>query len=282
MRTMAKILGINSRDVGEDIIAELGVIYPDGRDGDRFECQLPWEDDRVRSVIGCLAAHGFVPSSGRRRIASNEYWMQIERNYDRSDLDSASYLNLRAKVPFRSYTRSPEGLIQLDAEEVRTDADIAYASQPWTVVSGRLKDLIEREGLGRVVFRETQVVGPARLRDEYEGRFWELTSDLVLPPMSPCCKFFDAVTGEEVAGNSERPFVLREGLEAPDILYTPAEIVYDATAINTVGPFDLALTCETFGNNYSRMIVASNIFYRFCESLGLDILWSPVRINKSS
>lgn len=280
MKTLVKILSIDAKKVGEGAIVELGLIYPDGRDGLHFECQLPWEDERVHKVIRCLAGHGFVPRNGRRRAGPNEYWMAIERTYDRSDLDSASCLNLRAEVPFRSYTRSSEGLIELDAEEIQPDADIAFASPPWTVVSGRLKDLIEGEGMSHVVFRETRVVGPSRLRTEYEGQFWELTSDFVLPPMSPRCKFIDARTGEEVAGDSQAKFVLREGLAPPEILYTPAEIHYVATAMEALEPFDLALTRETFAGNYSRMIVASQRFYRFCTAHDLKIFWTPVRIDE--
>lgn len=280
MKTLVKILSIDAKKLGEDTIAELGLIYPDGRDGRHFECQLPWEDERVHRVIGCLAGRGFVPRNGRRRAGANEYWMAIERTYDRSDLDLASYLNLRAKVPFRSYTRSSEGRIELDTEEIQPDAEIACASPPWTVVSRRLKDLIEGEGMSHVVFRETRVIGPSESGKEYEGQFWELTSDFVLPPMSPRCKFIDGVTGEEVAGDSKVTFVLREGLETPDILYTPAEIHYVATEIKALEPFDLALTHETFGGHYSRMIVASQRFYRFCVAHDLKILWTPVRIDE--
>ena len=59
----------------------------------------------------------------------------------------------------------------------------------WIVVSDRIKRLLEQTSLKHILIRETEVTGKGRER--FEGQFWELTSDLILPPLSPYCKLMN-------------------------------------------------------------------------------------------
>jgi hypothetical protein len=168
--------------------------------------------------------------------------------------------------------------VQLIAANLKGDIDVASPSPPVVVVSSNFKARIQALGASGSVFRPTEVLGKAAAI-RFQGQFWEWVSDIDLPWLSPPCKFIDGVTGDEVSGDSKRPFVLREGLEAPEILYTPAEFHYRASEIKMVQPFDVALVREQFNGPFSRPLVLSNRMYKLCEEMNVSAGWIPVRID---
>jgi hypothetical protein len=126
-----------------------------------------------------------------------------------------------------------------------------------------------------------RAVGQERARNTKITRFaeglWELSSDLVLPRLSPRCQLQDE-KGEPVRDDFSTGIFLREDL------YQPPELRYTRSSIRKVEPFDLALTYEPLSGWYPtwewyRHLVASKRFYEFCKARKLKMDWIPVRID---
>ena len=124
-------------------------------------------------------------------------------------------------------------------------------------VSDRIKNLMEEAGLKRISFRSTDIVVDPWKHLKFAPRqpYWEVLSDLILPPIS---------------ATSETGF-----------LYGP-EYHYASQEIQAAGPFDLAQTHEYPGDNVKlgRNWVASKVFCDFCHAQKLPIVWRPVRIDE--
>lgn len=119
-----------------------------------------------------------------------------------------------------------------------------------------------------VAFAPTTVVGDDAGR--YSGHYWELKTDLRLPPLSPACRLIDLDGSPYIAGES-RGCIVDDGFE-------PAELRYEAPRLSATSPFDLARTREPIGEDRG-MLVASKRFYDFCQALNLPMDWIPVRID---
>ena len=150
-------------------------------------------------------------------------------------------------------------------------------------VTNDLRLKLQQAKLSHLSFRETLIEDDEEAEERYsEGikerpeildPFWELTSDLILPPMSPDSKFVDH-DGQPFTGDLSKGCFLYDGfLHDPDPHYL-------AGSLDLASPFDLALTNERFGNyegvSYRRLI-ASKGFYNFCVSNHLKMNWIPVR-----
>jgi len=281
MKTEA-FLVVHAKFSGVSIVQDLGTAFPQGLDEDRFECRLPWEDERVTLLLERLTAHGLKPS-GLRPSSPGDYHLAIERTYSRSDFESAAYLTFSSKTLLLNAIRDLDGVLRVKSDKIKSGMDMASTTRPWIVVSDRVKGLIEREGLIRASFREIRLDAPGS-GSVRRGRhdFWELTSDLILPPMAPPCKFIHARTGEEVAGDSDESFVFREGLGIPGFFFLPPEPHYAEADLRSIGPFDLALTFERISGGYlGGLPICSQRFHQFCVAnrLSQKMYWTPVRLN---
>jgi hypothetical protein len=274
MKTIAKI-HIAPRLVGSELYRKLGAIYSEGVGPHTFSCALPHDDTRVAAIQKVLSGSGFFPNPERGRRSETQYWMKLIRVYSDDDLASFAYLNPRPEVPFRSHHRSPDGLIELDSAEVPAQADIGFAGPRWIVVSKSLKVELERGGFRNLLFRPTKIVG--KEPERFAGMFWELTSDKLLPSLSPVCKFADCATGDDVSSDSPRAIGVAEREPVTDIPYEIEELYYAASAIREAGEFDLARTREDFGD--CRYPVASQRLYRFCRDRKLKVDWRPVHVD---
>ncbi len=193
------------------------------------------------------------------------------------DLREARYLTPTPTIMLRSYTRTPEGSIELEAENIVGEVHLGSPNPPWIVVSDALREEMTRSGMRGPVFHPTKLDRLAVAANPLP--FWELSSNVILPPLSAPCVLLDAITGEQVTSDYPGAFVFREGLEPPEILYTPAEMHYTAESLKACEPFDVARTYEQFTGPHSRKFVCSQRFYQFCTERGLKIEWTPVRID---
>lgn len=273
MRTLVKF-GLFPDEVGNQAYQEILKIYPEGDKGHYINFALFEDDPRVPAALGCLERYGFNPWEGFVKREPNELRIRLERVYDEEDYEGASYFVPKPCVDMGSLTeRSQAGLLQLETQEVKPKADVGFVSWPFVVVSSRVKQLLEPEAFQHVLIRPTEVVG--RHKERFEGQFWELTSDLTLPPLSPYCTLRND-NGQPFDRDYNKGCHYREGL------YTEPELHYTASALKEAEPFDVALTHERFGIKEAvafRRMVVSKCFYNFCVANQLKMNWVPVRVD---
>lgn len=280
MRIIASIEGIGPDRVGDEVFRDLCRLHPEGEQGRRFACRLPQDDPVFRAVVDRLAHAGFRPWDDRfRKRQPDEYTLDLEREYLADDFRDGAYFEPIPQAYCEGLTRDDEGRIELNVDRLQPGVALALAHASWLVASPQIKAEIEGAGLRHAVFR------PTSLADEIEGPIpweghgdplWELTSDLLLPLLSPSCTLFHD-DGQQFTGDYSRGCLLKEGL------FRGAELRYKASDLAGVEAFDLARTHERFGlrgpGDEDRRLVASRRFYEFCTGHGVGMDWIPVRIE---
>ena len=171
---------------------------------------------------------------------------------------------------------------QARAGGIRPNVDIADATiGNGVVVSDRLRTRMEQAGFQHLVFRETTTNKPPK--PPLPGPYWQLWSDLILPPLSPRMFLFGEKDQpyERIAfdGDYEKNWFPREGEFPPDVLFFPMELRYEPGVLEALPPFDLALTRELIGSTSLRALVVSQRFYQFCAAEKLPMRWLPVRTD---
>jgi hypothetical protein len=151
------------------------------------------------------------------------------------------------------------------------------------IVPDRTKRVLQHADLRRVVFHPTALVAgrtPEEREkviqwDKHAEPWWELTSDLILPPLSPSVSLFDQ------DGNPIRDD-FSNGCYAVEGQYSSPILSYRRSDLQSIGGFDLAKTFEIFGAKGSkdmRLFIASRKFYDFCKSNQIDAAFTPVRVE---
>jgi len=285
MRATATITSIKLDTVGNEIFEDLCRIYPKGDQKRWFECTLSEDDPRFQAVIDRLTHAGFQPWSDHfRKRQSNEYCLRLDREYTAEDLQDVLYFEPRPISYCEGLTRDLDGRIEINVDRLERDAGIAVAFSTLLVVSTQNKTELEHERMQHLGFRPTVLI------DEFEGsipwsdygdEYWELTSDLSLPPLSTSCKLLHE-DGQVFTGDFPRGCYVEKGL------FLHGEIRYNASDLATVGEFDFARTREQFGGrnrgykdiDASKGLVASRRFYDFCNARGLGVEWIPVYVEE--
>lgn len=289
MRIIVSATGIN---LEKEAIDALSRIYPEGRRGQyHFGFRLPQEDSRVHAIIKWLAAAGLHPRSVDRQgplDRSKEYLMRLHREYDPLDLEKSEYFELIPSSQTEGLFRNDRGEIKIDGRELQPSADFASTKLSWIIVPDRVKRLLQQSDLHHIAFRPTVLVGGLLAKDHkepvpwevYGEPWWELTSELILPPLSPSVDLRDA-NGQPLpygSNNFSNGCHLREGL------YSHPELHYPKRDLQAIEPFDAALTYEPFGNKGVpldwRKLVVSRRFREVCLEHEWNTDWVPVRIDE--
>jgi len=278
MKTLM-LIALEEDEIGQALYEQIGRLYPEAKGGHYFGGQgLDWEDPRTQSVLNALKQDGFQPATGLGPEKPGEFSMDLTRIYDVKDLDEADYLLPLPGRTFDDTARSPAGGLVLGVN--RHSASINFGSS-WhgLIVSDDFKRLGEQAGLKRLVYRKVELVKPKT--GTPRGPYWELTSDLTLPPLAPQMSLVTDA-GEVFRGDYKEGCLLREGLTVPSVLYRPPELHFTASAMESLPDFDLALTRETFGGsgNLYRAHVCSRNFRNFCRASRYRADWIPVRRDK--
>lgn len=229
-----------------------------------------------------------------------EFSLELRRSYDKSDWEPAEFLQPRPKLLIDDDSgRSMTGVVLVQPRILKCNLTVAQADWPAIVVSEKLKSQILEGGMQHIMFRPVGIIGKpeegyaqswyrlttsearekaksATITKFAEG-LWELSSDLVLPRLSPQCQLQDE-KGNPVRDDFSTGTFLREDF------YKPPELHYTRGSIQNAGPFDLALTYEPLSGWYPtwqwyRHLVASKRFYEFCKARKLKMDWIPVRID---
>lgn len=289
MRTVVTIYAPNRDKLGDHAFDDLVAIYPAGRDAPHaFSCTLPAEDQRTRLILERLAKAGYQPWTDKSRSMdfAREFIVDWDREYSAADLAECDFLELWSRHQMHGISRDGDGRIKLLEGNLDSDADFAQALSAWYVIPDRARCILEAGGLRHVKFRPT-VLLQGRWADakaepvdwsKYGEPWWEITSDYVLPPLSPHMTFTNRYGKPVRHGEFSDGFHVREGL------YQRPELRYGRSNLNSCAPFDLARTLEpqTNGPGFDRNdcpLIVSRRFYQFCCERGLQAEWVPVRLD---
>lgn len=289
MKEIVSILGIFPKDIGEQAFSELLGIYSEGKKYRAFNCTLPTEDPRLHTIRELLTTSGLRPWMDRfRKRPPDEYTIEIERIYEPEELNSAEYLELVPYAFTEGLSRDDHGRIKIDGRELQPSAAFASTKLPWVIVPDRVKRLLQESDLHHIAFWPTIMVGGFLAKDRkepiswevYGEPWWELTSELILPPLSPSVDLRDA-DGQPLSRGSNN---FSNGCHLREGLYSHPELHYRKQDLQAVEPFDAALTYEPFGTKGVpldwRRLVVSRRFRDFCLEHGWKADWVPVRIDE--
>ncbi|MEM6503829.1 MAG: hypothetical protein AAF711_00025 [Planctomycetota bacterium] len=280
-------------EVSPAMLPEIFDIYPDGRSsGYGFRSELDHADLRNEKLVECLKRSGFRRRKKQERFLPREHFTEAHiRHYDRADYASAVYLEFDPdffdeNIQFSE--RDAEARLRLHRKSLRENksTDFARAGIKAILVPQRVKVVLEQADLHNLLFLPTIPVRGTGLAEECQtpvtweqvgcDPWWELSSDLTLPPVSPGMDLRDRDGNRIPPGNSSNGCIPREGL------FNKAELHYLRNDIKAIEPFDVALTFETFGmpGPYPRpSVVVSQRFYQVCIDHGLSGTWVPVRLD---
>ena len=223
-----------------------------------------------------------------------DYELSLVRIYDAFDWESADYLQLWPSVlddVIHDSGRDESGRMMLYRRSLREQRalDFARGEIEAILIPERVKRLLEKDSLKHVVFKPTIAVKGTGLAKECQAPlawtevgtppWWELSSDLVLPPLSPSMDLRDDKGNPIAPGDCSKGCVPKEGH------FNHAELHYRQRDLAAVEPFDVALTFETFGPRGPTKrpsLIASQHFYRVCVDHGLSTNWIPVRVDRDA
>jgi hypothetical protein len=295
MKSVAKIhASILEND--SHVLAELRRLFPFARDDSSFEVSLALDDPRLQAVLQTLGDKKLVCRKlGTPRIKGG-YTYELRRRYETGDFDAPDYLQVKHEVLISDDSeRDNQGRLVLEAWRLMPALRMGCMLFNTTIVSDEIRRLMEAERLVGIAFKELVLTPSAETRTladdkgrifrevtpedqdhiEKQGRYWELTSSVLLPPM-PADRVVRHFPDDDmhVAG-------IRDGD------YFDKEIHY-ASAIRKIKPFDFALTHEIFGAKSwqqfpgERWPVVSQRFRQFCMAHRLKVSWVPVRLDPAT
>lgn len=264
------------------VLNELVRLYPEGlglipnNGGRYFKGTFAEDDPRLEAILKVMADNGYRPADRGKRALPTEFGFEIRREYDESDYAAAAYMAGGSADCFVSvaYRAEATGNLQLHQGRFPKNKNFGQA-YVWTVISDAGRRKLEGEYLRHLVFRPVEQTTEEGMPNVRVEGYWELTSDLILPPLSKKCILMN--NDEKVfSGDYQSGCFLIEGF------YTPPEIHYDARTLSSVEPFDLALTHEKFGNTEEvyPYLITSRRLYEVCKKHGLKMAGVPVRIDE--
>jgi hypothetical protein len=289
MNSRTIISGLDSDRLGQALFEELERIHPSGGslnsrgNSKRFDLRLPSDDPRTIRVIERLARAGFTPwTNPFLNPLPNQYSMKLEHVYEPSDLADVEYFVPMARIYSEGLTRTTTGLIELDAGKLVPDADVAFSDLFKTIVSGRIKEILTSAAPRHLYFKPTVLTrggyeDSSIPRQSIGSPFWEVTSDLTLPPLASTCTLLNN-EGVECRGDFSSGCFLREGL------FANPEPHYTRESIEASSPFDAALSQERFGiapKDEDRLLIVSRRFREQLLGAWVEIDWTPVRVDLS-
>lgn len=289
MRIRVQSLPLTERELGFEAFDGIRAIYPEGCSGASVALRLSMDDARLPKILRTIAKAGFDVRLWRNPAGDNrDVVLQFVREYSGEEIDNFEYVEfpiLKMDQISPDGGRRSEGSsdkIVLFASEARAAGSrmIAVSDVTAFLVRDPIKRAIEAAGLRGVGFRDVAVVGkrgPAIVVQKEDDRWWELTCDVVLPPMSPRAQLLNRKKQPVPRGTSD-------GVWVSDGLLFPPEPRYLRSDLAVVGPFDAARTHEAprGSAHRDRPLIVSRAFRRIMEQFGVRIDWIPVHVEDAA
>jgi len=298
MKILAYIGAIFREDIGDANFNALLRTYPEGQKGDTghfFESRLPVDDRRTSQILKLLESIGMrkrrdqTAGKGIGRFSYN-----LHRVYATEELSNCEFLEFRpVDGAYHEAERNTDGSLfvaegRLASEGWKDRAFIsAYGTDSWVFAPAKTKRILDVEELLGLAWRPVDYwpsgseLEPRESLLKRIGRpFWELDSEIDLPPVADTVELRDEEKSVVVPGTR------RVGVYLIDGEYARPELHYKASQIAALGPFDIGRTYENFGTSaaaeYRRdrsKIVVSARFFTACQAHGLQADWLPVHID---
>ncbi|MEM7576884.1 MAG: hypothetical protein AAF328_05345 [Planctomycetota bacterium] len=294
---MKVILSISGVHLEEEKIKLLSTINSEARVRQYwFSSWLEESDPRNESILSMLSDFGLSPKASLdKQDYAKEFRMSRIRLYDHDDYYKSDYLECHPhfieshNMPV-TMNRDESGLLRFARSSLHPPPtnDIVL-SNSWNVLSIQAAmDALEPLNLMGLTFKPTQLVHgqggdaqwnrPVAWEDCAESDpWWELSSEITLPPLSPSMDLQDAKRRPIERGDRSRGYVPREAS------FSHAELHYLRSDLAAVEPFDAAVTYESFGSDLKATprLIVSQRFYQACVDSGLKGQWIPVRIDEN-
>ena len=271
------VLNIFREELSPEVFQSLARVYPEGirKSPSCFNCALNWNDSRKDQLLKILESNGYRAWSGAGMRKANELTIITARQYEETDLATAKLLRLfeHPDQDLFAADYGGDGVLKIDGQAASAGFDLVWNFTETLVVSQITRKRFMASGLTKMVFRPTHVLWEGRTAGP--GHYWEMTSDFVLPPLSPLCKLVTN-NDEPFTGDPQRGCMLVEGQ------YRPPEFHYNSTVLPPLEEFDMALANEFLGPSPGRVfrpLVVSQRFYQFCKEQDFKLSWIPVRID---
>jgi hypothetical protein len=300
MREFGTISGIYPEAVGPELFDQFCQMFPEGvgigppswnppHKRQRWvHIRIELVDHRMQHVSTLLKKANKSLFSGFGKCPPEAYSFRIIREFDESDLSSATYIVPGFDHRHDGYSRDEQGRIKVNATTLPRKS--GFTGCVAILVSDSVRRALTSAALQGVQFRPTSIGDHSAVDEgenevvEYDGRtWWELTTDVILPPicLGGGLSLLDC-DGQPVRhGDFTNGCFLREGA-----VQNP-ELRYRASDLSAMAPFDIARTFEIFGNrpygglppsDDNRLTVVSQRFYQVCRSINEKVDGSPVRI----
>jgi len=252
-----------------------------------FSMKAPEDGAAVQEVERILNHHGFRrwTERHRRRDESCEYSFNRIRVYDDLDFAHAPLLRIFPEENVQNLEyRQSDGVLWLKAEHLKRQRHTFLVADGLTravpICSDTVKNQLESEKLSHLRFLPTVIVDDedsmiaARPNHDHHP-WWEISSDLVLPPVSTFLLKKDVKTMQDVPREqASRVQLIEPGAPGLELHYFHSEL----TAIDS---FDIALSYEwKYGGETDRYRIVSNRFYEICKKYKIKTSWIPVRIDQ--
>jgi len=287
------IVASASAETHKDLIAKLYQLVPEAANPyGMFHPRLPELDPRLPQVFALLEQAGVhrLPSPSTKEAENNPcgyYTTGRVHAFSKQEYQRASYLWLRQLdqrhfVPADTRNEQRELLVE---DRGGSSKRTLLASVTALLARERFCQLLDAEGfvglayrpchLCRVASRPAAKGGPScRVRPWKEGRrMFEIWPSLDLPPMyDPQVERWtgmpDYAPGRQGPGQFRNPG------------YADFQPAYTVTALDAVGPFDIARTWEYLWQYQPdvRTHIVSQRFYRFCLKHKVDGTFVPIQI----
>jgi hypothetical protein len=272
MKAEVVIGAIFPHEVDTSLYRALVRNFPEGKEPRGFRFRVAESDPRCAKVLDMLHAAGLHPwKDHTRKPTQREFSFRIERIYDRTDWEAAEYLQPCSETCIRDIEiRNKEGLLELIPDFLRRKPQIGLAGAGNLVVSEAIRDLLGQAKFKHLVFRPTVLV--AEDPTDFPVNYWEVTSDFILPPLSPTCVLVDG-DGKPWSGDLNKLCLINEGP------YMPPELHYRREDLQSVEPFDAGITRESLVRRGQGDLIVAKRFYEVCKKHKLRLKWWPVRVD---
>lgn len=260
-------------DVGQKCFANLVKLCPESIHNGVLRLAVPPDHPVIPKVISVLEAYGLKMPPNERTPSGKEF-IDIEylREFDEEDLAAANYLLPVAELTVGvAHKRTSGGILQIKTGYLNKRFRVGHVFGK-IVINDAVREDFEKQKFKHLILRRCEVYGDGA-EDYADFPIWEVTSDLVMPPLSPGCKFCDCYGGPEYTDPEK-------GCAIDDGLYLPTQFRYRASDLRAVEPFDIAYTREAFGFGLaSHSLIVSQRFYQFCKKQKFKMWWYPVVLD---
>ena len=289
MKLRARITGLPSIRENAELIERLVQIYPEGAQYNSFFMDLVESDQRAVEIFRELERFGFRAwkQNQSQRDRASEYFLDYYREYEASDFDNIDLVRSAPQVQLACKTqrgRDHEGRIGIEFHEPGLPPEsIATDGHGACLVRDRVRRIIEEIRPQHLFFRETvlvtwwtKVAHPIAWQEFGEEPWWEVTSDLTLPPLAPSMVVIHHKTGKRLPRGVGAKVICfaRDPDEPRD---GEAQFHYCRSEIEASERFDAALTLEKLGS--SCQLVLSRRVYRALLDANIENRWIPCPLD---